>query len=142
MDIKKIDAEKEFKEGAMSLGKGARGFQEEFLEFLKKYQVIGLAVAFIIGTAATALVTAMVKDIIMPVIAVIIPGGDWLNSAARREWASFSFDPAADGSLASVMLAELARIGQYRLEELKRHNFFALIEDGFNAGHPDILNHP
>lgn len=56
------------------------GFMEEFTEFLKKYQVIGLAVAFIIGVAATKLVTATVNDIIMPIIAVIVPGGDWRAS--------------------------------------------------------------
>jgi len=53
---------------------------EEFREFLKKYQVLGLAVAFIIGAASTKLVTAMVNDIIMPVISVFIPGGDWRAS--------------------------------------------------------------
>ena len=52
-------------------------FFDEFMGFLMKYQVIGLAVAVIIGGAAGKLVTAMVTDIIMPVIAVIIPGGDW-----------------------------------------------------------------
>jgi large conductance mechanosensitive channel len=57
-----------------------RGFIDEFAEFLKKYQVIGLAVAFIIGAAATKLVTATVNDLIMPIIAVIIPGGDWRAS--------------------------------------------------------------
>lgn len=78
MDLKKPEgAERELKEGVVSLGKGARGFQNEFMEFLKKYQVIGLAVAFVIGAAATALVTSMVKDIIMPVIDVVIPGGNW-----------------------------------------------------------------
>lgn len=54
-----------------------QGFIQEFSEFLHKYQVIGLAIAFIIGAAATKLVTATVNDIIMPVIAVVIPGGDW-----------------------------------------------------------------
>ena len=54
-----------------------KGFVEEFMEFLMKYQVIGLAVAFIIGAAATKLVSATVADIIMPVIAILIPGGDW-----------------------------------------------------------------
>ena len=44
---------------------------------LQKYQVIGLAVAFVIGTAATKLVNSTVSDIIMPIIAVIIPGGNW-----------------------------------------------------------------
>ncbi len=54
-----------------------KGFIDEFVDFLMKYQVIGLAVAFIIGAAATKMVTAMVSDIVMPVIAVLIPGGDW-----------------------------------------------------------------
>lgn len=53
------------------------GFVFEFSEFLKKYQVIGLAVAFIIGLAATKLVTALVNDIVMPIIGVLVPGGDW-----------------------------------------------------------------
>ncbi len=50
---------------------------KEFMDFLKKYQVIGLAVAVIIGGAATALVSALVKDIVMPIIAVLTPGGEW-----------------------------------------------------------------
>jgi len=54
-----------------------KGFVAEFMEFLLKYQVIGLAVAVIIGAAATKMVTAMVNDIIMPVIGAIIPGGSW-----------------------------------------------------------------
>jgi large conductance mechanosensitive channel len=78
MDIKNSeDEEEELREDVMKLGKDARGFEEEFVEFLKKNQVIGLAVAFIIGTAATALVTALVKDIVMPVVGVILPGGNW-----------------------------------------------------------------
>ncbi len=78
MDIKKPeDAEKELKAGVLKIGKGAMGFQEEFMEFLKKYQVIGLAVAFVIGTAASAMVTALVKDIIMPIVGAVVPGGNW-----------------------------------------------------------------
>jgi len=56
-----------------------KGMVAEFMDFLMKYQVIGLAVAFIIGAAATKMVTAAVNDIIMPIIAAIIPGGDWRN---------------------------------------------------------------
>jgi len=54
-----------------------KGFVAEFMEFLLKYQVIGLAVAVIIGAAATKMVTATVTDIIMPIIGAIIPGGSW-----------------------------------------------------------------
>ena len=53
------------------------GFIQEFKEFLSEYKVIGLAVAIIIGLAATALVTALVNDIIMPLISLILPKGDW-----------------------------------------------------------------
>jgi large conductance mechanosensitive channel len=52
-------------------------FSEEFMDFLNKYGVIGLAIAFIIGGAAGRLVTALVNDLLMPIIAVIVPGGDW-----------------------------------------------------------------
>lgn len=52
-------------------------FGQEFMDFLNKYGVIGLAVAFIIGGAAGRLVTALVNDLLMPIIAVVIPNGDW-----------------------------------------------------------------
>ena len=53
------------------------GFVEEFVQFLNKHKVVGLAVAFIIGTAASKLVTSLVADIIMPLIAALLPNGDW-----------------------------------------------------------------
>jgi len=78
MDDKKIDdAQKIIGGGVSTLGKGAEGFSKEFMDFLNKYQVIGLAVAFVIGTAATKLVNSTVSDIIMPIIAVVVPGGNW-----------------------------------------------------------------
>ena len=81
MDIKKPEiTEKELKAGVINISKGAQGFSEEFMDFLKKYQVIGLAVAFVIGSAASTLVTALVKDIIMPFVGVLIPGGDWQST--------------------------------------------------------------
>jgi len=39
--------------------------------------VIGLAIAFIVGGAAGRLLTASVNDLLMPIIAVIVPGGEW-----------------------------------------------------------------
>jgi large conductance mechanosensitive channel len=54
-----------------------KGFGEEFMDFLNKYGIIGLAVGFIIGGAAGALVSALVGDILMPIITFFIPGGGW-----------------------------------------------------------------
>jgi len=78
MTEKKIgDATQFIENGIMAIGKGAMRFDEEFIVFLQKYQVIGLAVAVVIGTAATKLVNSTVTDIIMPVVAVVIPDGSW-----------------------------------------------------------------
>jgi len=64
-------------------------FLGEFMEFLKKYQVVGLAVAFIIGAALTKLVTAFVNDIIMPVVGALIPGGNWRTAVLQMGPAKF-----------------------------------------------------
>jgi len=75
---KKIaDAERLVQDGILAVGRKAMRFDEDFMGFLQKYQVIGLAVAVVIGTAATKLVNSTVTDIIMPVVAVVIPSGSW-----------------------------------------------------------------
>lgn len=56
------------------------GFIGEFLEFLKEYKVVALAVAFIIGVAATSLVKSLVDNIFMPFVGVLIPSGDWKDA--------------------------------------------------------------
>ncbi|MCX8178236.1 MAG: large conductance mechanosensitive channel protein MscL [Candidatus Aenigmarchaeota archaeon] len=70
------------------------GFWKEFKEFLSEYKIIGLAIAFIIGSAASALVQSLVNDIIMPVISVFIPDGEWHNAVLQLgpvaiKWGSF-----------------------------------------------------
>ncbi|MGH7703526.1 MAG: MscL family protein [Gemmatimonadales bacterium] len=50
---------------------------KEFLEFLKQYGVIGLAIAVIIGGKLNALIGTMVDGVLMPVITFFIPSGDW-----------------------------------------------------------------
>lgn len=51
-----------------------KGFTQEFVFFLKTFGIIGLAIAFIIGQAASKLVTAFVNDIIDPIIGLFLPG--------------------------------------------------------------------
>lgn len=47
------------------------GFIKEFREFISKGNVIDLAVAVILGGAFQAIVSSLVDDIIMPMIAMI-----------------------------------------------------------------------
>jgi large conductance mechanosensitive channel len=51
-----------------------KGLWAEFIDFLSKYKVMGLAVAFIMGIYLGALVQALVKDLIMPIIGLAVPG--------------------------------------------------------------------
>jgi len=50
------------------------GLWNEFKDFLSKYKILGLAVAFVLGLYLGALVQALVKDFIMPLIGLVIPG--------------------------------------------------------------------
>ncbi|HEX6049193.1 MAG TPA: MscL family protein [Gemmatimonadaceae bacterium] len=45
----------------------------EFKAFLLKENVLALAIAVVVGTALNALVTAVVEDLIMPVVAAVTP---------------------------------------------------------------------
>jgi large conductance mechanosensitive channel len=54
-----------------------KGIWAEFMEFIGKAGVIGLAVGFIMGTYIGKVVSALVQDIIMPIPGALISGGDW-----------------------------------------------------------------
>lgn len=49
----------------------------EFKSFLLKQSVVALAVAVVIGAALGKLVTAVVDDFIMPVVAAFTPANQW-----------------------------------------------------------------
>jgi large conductance mechanosensitive channel len=60
------------REAAMSLTK-------DFREFLLKQNALALAVGVVIGAAVGKVVSAIVDDIIMPIVGLLIPGGEWRN---------------------------------------------------------------
>ena len=51
-----------------------KGLKNEFVDFISKYKILGLAVAFILGLYLGALVQALVKDFIIPLLGLVIPG--------------------------------------------------------------------
>ncbi|HET7376489.1 MAG TPA: large conductance mechanosensitive channel protein MscL [Anaerolineae bacterium] len=52
---------------------------KEFRSFIMRGNVIDLAVAFIMGGAFGAIISSLVKDIIMPVVGVVLGGVDFTN---------------------------------------------------------------
>jgi large conductance mechanosensitive channel len=49
----------------------------EFREFLLKQNALALAVGVIIGAALGRLVTSLVSDLLMPVLSLGMPSGEW-----------------------------------------------------------------
>ena len=52
----------------------------EFREFLLKQNALALAIGVIIGAAVGRVVTSLVGDLLMPVISLGMPQGDWRAS--------------------------------------------------------------
>lgn len=50
---------------------------KDFKAFAFKGNVIDLAVGVVIGAAFTTIVTAIVNGVIMPIVGVLAPGGEW-----------------------------------------------------------------
>lgn len=60
--------------------KKAFSFLDEFKKFAFKGSLIDVAIGMVIGTAFTALVESLVKNVVMPLISVVLPGqGGYTN---------------------------------------------------------------
>jgi len=69
---------------------------DDFKTFAFKGNVVDLAVGVVIGGAFGKIVTAAVADVIMPVVALVLPSGDWRNHGVVLHHAA---DPKDDAVL-------------------------------------------
>lgn len=72
---------------------------KEFMEFLKQYGVIGLAIAVIIGGKLNLLVTSVVNDLVTPLI--LQPA---LNAAGVSQLAQLSYNGILYGKVLAAVL--------------------------------------
>lgn len=56
----------------------------EFMDFIRKQGVVGLAVGFILGGAVSKVVTALVTDIVNPLLSVFLGAADGLKQASLK----------------------------------------------------------
>lgn len=57
--------------------RSARTHLSGFREFLLKQNALALAIGVVIGGAIGKVVSGIVDDVVMPIVGVILPGGDW-----------------------------------------------------------------
>jgi len=76
---------------------------KEFSDFIKRGNVIDLAVAVVIGGAFSAIVTSLVNDVIMPVISLLTGGIDFSNLFISLNGETYATLAAAKDAGASVL---------------------------------------
>lgn len=72
----------------------AKTWAKEFMAFLKEYKIVGVALAFVMGTASSSLVKSLVENIIMPLVTPFVPAGGWKNAVIHLgpfviKWGAF-----------------------------------------------------
>jgi large conductance mechanosensitive channel len=92
----------------------------EFKDFLKEYKVIGLAVALIIGLAATSLIKSIVDNLVMPLVTPFVPNGAW-QTATFHVWKFVIGWGALLGAIINFLIIAFVvfLIAKYMLKEEK-----------------------
>ena len=78
---------------------------KEFREFILRGNVVDLAVAVVIGAAFTAVVTALVRDIITPIIAAIFGKPDFSGLTFEINGSVFRYGSFFNAVLSFVLVA-------------------------------------
>ena len=80
----------------------------EFKDFIKEYNIVAMAIAFIMGLASKDLVNSLVNDIIMPFINPLVPeeslkGATFTLGPVVLNWGSFAIELVSFVILAFVV---------------------------------------
>ncbi len=76
---------------------------KEFGDFIKRGNVIDLAVAVVVGGAFSSIVTSLVNDVIMPVISLLTGGIDFTNLFVALNGKTYATLAEAEAAGASVL---------------------------------------
>ena len=78
---------------------------KEFVDFLKQYGVIGLAIAVIIGGKLGDLIKSVVDGLLMPFVGMLTPSGDWRQASGEINKAKFMYGPVIGATIDFVIVA-------------------------------------
>jgi large conductance mechanosensitive channel len=51
--------------------------KEEFIQFIRSFGIVGVAIGIVMGNAVAKIVTAVVEGLVMPLLEVVLPGPKW-----------------------------------------------------------------
>jgi len=96
---------------------------QEFMDFLKTFGVIGLAIAFVIGQAASKLVTDLVNDIVTPFIGLFLPAGNLNAVKVTAGHSTFTYGHLIGSIINFLIIAFIVFLAYKQLSRFK------LVED-------------
>lgn len=76
-----------------------------FKEFIMRGNVVDLAVAVVIGVAFSAVVAALVKDLITPIVAAILGKPDFSNLTFTINKSTFCYGDFSNAALQFILVA-------------------------------------
>lgn len=79
--------------------------KNEFLDFLKNYNVLELAIGVVIGGALKDLTASIVNDLIMPIIGILTPTGSWREIVLVVAGSEFRIGNLISSSLNFLIIA-------------------------------------
>jgi large conductance mechanosensitive channel len=68
------------KEAAKKTGEAARKLAQEYREFVLKSNMLAMATGIVIGSAVGKVVDGIVKFLVMPIVGIFSPNGDWAQA--------------------------------------------------------------
>jgi large conductance mechanosensitive channel len=81
--------------------------KNEFLDFLKNYNVLELAIGIVIGGAVKDLTNSIAEDMIMPIIGMMSPTGSWREIVVTVAGSDFKVGNLMGSLLNFIIIAGL-----------------------------------
>jgi len=114
--------------------KPPKSLMQQFIDFLQTFGVIGLAIAFIIGAAASTVVTGLVNDIVNPFIGIFLPSGNLaslnanVTSISGKATSTFAYGDFISKIINFLIIAFIVFLAYRQLSK------FGLVEDKTKKG--------
>jgi len=100
-----------------------KGIVKEFVDFLQTFGVIGLAIGFIIGLASGNVISALVRDIINPLIGLVLPGdlstlGYSTNATLSGKQVTFAYGDFISAIINFLVIALVVFVAYKQLKKM------------------------
>jgi len=87
-----------------------KGLWNEFKDFLSKYKILGLAIAFVLGLYLGTLVQALVTGFVMPLIGLALPVGNLATASFVINGQVFMYGNFISALITFIIVAFIAFI--------------------------------